>query len=131
MRLLFKIVISGLLGVIAIYLGLIAFLFGAPVVSDYASRTTFESGTWKNAEASPEGIRIRMVDDLLRKHPLVGMPRAEIDQLLGVPRETDYFADYEYVYWLGPERGLIPIDSGWLGIKFSNDVVSEAQLLRD
>jgi hypothetical protein len=35
------------------------------------------------------------------------------------------------VYWLGPERGFISIDSEWLGIKFKDNVVIEVEILRD
>ncbi len=59
------------------------------------------------------------------------MTKTEIDESLGVPPETNYFREYDYVYWLGPERGFMSIDSEWLGIRFENDVVLEARLLRD
>src|SRR5215208_1484626 len=53
---------------------LIAVLFGTPVFEDYTSRTAFDSAIWK-AENRPgaQGVRVRMVDDLLRTHKLVGM----------------------------------------------------------
>lgn len=72
-----------------------------------------------------------MVDDLLRRYKLVGMTRTEIEQLLGKPPSTQYFPSYDYVYWLGPERGFISIDSEWLCVKFKNDKVIEARICRD
>ena len=72
-----------------------------------------------------------MVDDLLKKHELIGMSKNQINELLGIPEPTGYFSDFDYVYWLGSERGLIPMDSEWLGVKFKNDIVIESMILRD
>ena len=55
-----------------------------------------------------------MVDDLLRRHALVGLTRAEVVALLGRHTETTYFRDYALVYYLGPEGGLAGVDSKWL-----------------
>ena len=93
---------------------------------------TVHSSQWKaeNLEGA-RGIRVHMVDDLLHRHTLVGMPRAQVDDLLGVPPRTEYFHESEYVYWLGLERGLFAIDSEWLALKFKDDVVLEAAVVRD
>jgi hypothetical protein len=109
------------------------FLFGYENTSlgEIASRERFESDTWKKVRESDDPARIRMVDDLLTTHRLVGMSRPQIDALLGVPDRTSNFRAYNYVYWLGPERGLISIDSEWLGIRFENGFAVEAKLLRD
>lgn len=72
-----------------------------------------------------------MVDDLLSKHNLVGLSTKEVEVLLGKPPKTGYFKDYDYVYWLGPERSTFSIDSEWLGIKFQNGVVVKVDLLSD
>ena len=76
---------------------LFAVLFGTPVVKDYASRVAFDSAAWKaeNGDAA-QGIRVRMVDDSLATHKLVGMPRAQLEALLGVPPDTPYFREYDY-----------------------------------
>ena len=97
----------------------------------YLFGTRFDSAKWR-AQKGYDPIRIEMVDDLLRRHRLVGKSRAEINDLLGIPPETAYFASYDYVYWLGPERGFISIDSEWLCLKFSDDdVVTDARVTRD
>jgi outer membrane protein assembly factor BamE (lipoprotein component of BamABCDE complex) len=107
-------------------------LLAGPVVADYGSRTAFDSARWKIENlADAKGVRVRMVDDLLHKHRLKGMTREQIDELLGVPPHTNYFHEYDYVYWLGPERGFISIDSEWLVVKFENGVVKDARVLRD
>ena len=72
-----------------------------------------------------------MVDDLLARYELVGMTRAAVDELLGVPPDTAYFTDFDYVYWLGRERGFISIDSEWLCLDFEDGVVVDARLMRD
>src|SRR5574341_40025 len=114
------------------FAALLALLFGTPVVKDYASRTSFEPGSWKaENRRGAEGIRVRMVDDLLRRHRLIGMQRAQLEALLGVPPPTPYFREYDYVYWLGPERGLFSIDSEWLVVKLQNDVVVAAEVVTD
>ena len=121
------------LGFLLSYVGLLAYMFGGPVVKDYANRIPFDASKWQNEELvnSRNPVRIRMVDDLLNKHNLVGMTKENLITLLGVPPKTGYFRNYDFVYWLGPERGFISIDSEWLVVKFDNDKVSEASLVRD
>ena len=96
----------------------------------WISGQRFDSDTWKSVAGS-DATRLAMVDDLLARYELVGMTREEVDGLLGVPTETGYFANFEYVYLLGPERGFISIDSEWLCIDFEDGVVSDARLMRD
>jgi len=112
--------------------GVLGVLFGTPIVKDYASRTAFDSSRWKaENRRGAEGVRVRMVDDLLRRRRLVGMKRAELESLLGSPPPTPYFRDYDYVYWLGPERGLFSIDSEWLVVRCAGDVVVSAEVVTD
>jgi hypothetical protein len=111
---------------------LLGVLFGTPVVKDYASRTAFDSASWKaENRRGAQGVRVRMVDDLLRTHKLVGMSRGQLEDLLGVPPATEYFREYDYVYWLGPERGLFSIDSEWLVVRCGQGVVVSAQVVTD
>lgn len=62
----------------------------------------------------PLSIRGCMVDDLLATSDFHGRPRADIVRFLGDPPKTGYFREYDLVYWLGPERGFMSIDSEWL-----------------
>ena len=111
---------------------ILAVLFGDPVVRDYSSRVPFDSSQWRaENEQGAEGVRVHMVDDLLKKHQLVGMSRDQVNDLLGVPPVTAYFREYDYVYWLGQERGAFPIDSEWLVLKFKGNVVAEASVVTD
>lgn len=120
----------------------IGYFLLCPAVSDYAHRTPFNlnsavrfnSISWKNenvANNERNSVRLRMVNDLLKKYKFVGMSRNQINELLGIPEPTGYFRNFDYVYWLGPERGFISIDSEWLGIKFRNNVVIDVKTLRD
>ncbi len=109
---------------------LLLMLLGGTLYARHAVKYRFDSAIWKATQGS-DPARLFMVDDLLRRHSLVGMSRAEVDELLGRPPATDYFRDFEYVYWLGPERGFISIDSEWLGLRFEQERVAEARVLSD
>jgi hypothetical protein len=95
----------------------------------------FDSVIWKESLSlqSNSPIRLRMVDDLLFKtNHLAGLSRGQVINLLGEPPKTEYFREFEFVYWLGPERSYFSIDSEWLAVKFSHEgVVDRAQLVRD
>jgi hypothetical protein len=111
---------------------MIGLIFGGPVLSDYVRRTSFDSAKWKaENRRGAEAVRVRMVDDLLRHHTLVGMQRTQLEELLGVPPPTPYFSEYDYVYWLGPERGAFSIDSEWLVVRCDRDVVVVAKVVTD
>ncbi len=128
----FLAIFSSVLGAIVVpYAIFISYIFLAPAAQDYASRIEFNSESWKQGDMDNSGIRLKMVDSLMQKYSLKGMSRAEIKKLLGVPASTSYFTQYDYVYWLGPERGFISIDSEWLVIKFENETVSDIRILRD
>jgi outer membrane protein assembly factor BamE (lipoprotein component of BamABCDE complex) len=118
---------------IACLLALSVFTTVAPSAADACLRDRFSSNRWKNSllVESSDPQRLYMVDDLMSRFQLEGKTQQEITDLIGKPQPTSYFHEYEYVYWLGPERGFISIDSEWLCLKFKNGVVSEARILRD
>jgi hypothetical protein len=61
-----------------------------------------------------------------------GKTRAEVEALLGPDSKSDYFREYDLVYWLGAERGYFGIDSEWLVIKFASDgQVADVRLVTD
>lgn len=74
-----------------------------------------------------------MVDSLLARNLLEGKTCNEARDILGLPPKTDYVSTYDLVYWLGPERGCVGIDSKWLVLKCSSPsgIVTEAKLVRD
>jgi hypothetical protein len=73
-----------------------------------------------------------MVDQLLRRSGLVGLQRDSVFRMLGPGDRTDYFKEYDAVYWLGPERGMMSIDSEWLVLRIGIDGrVLEAKVVTD
>lgn len=116
-----------------IYMIFILYLFAWPSFQEYFNRQEFNSTLWKNEKLTTldHPLRQQMVHDLLKRYYLVGMNRSQINELLGVPAATNYFRDFDYVYWLGYEDGFFDLDSEWLGIKFKNDQVIEVKILRD
>ena len=66
---------------------------------------------------------------------LDGLTRREVLALLGPPASKSFPAGAQHTdihYWLGPERGIIRLDSEWLFIDFDGeDVVERVWLYRD
>jgi hypothetical protein len=74
----------------------------------------------------------RMAEDLLRRGLLLGLSRDSVEGLLGPVNSTEHFRDWDFVYWLGPERSWISIDSEWLIIRLdANGRVAKAELTTD
>lgn len=118
----------GCLGVIA-GLALVVTLSGA-WMTGYLPVRLFNEARWKDPALADQ--RVTMVEALLLTHRLEGRTRAEVLELLGPPTETDYFANWDAVYWLGDERGMIRIDSEWLVLRFGPDGrVSEHLVVTD
>ncbi|AKU11267.1 hypothetical protein AzCIB_1362 [Azoarcus sp. CIB] len=57
-----------------------------------------------------------MADGFLQDATLKGLTTAQVTEMLGDPGNHGYFKDYDLVYWLGPERMSVGIDSEWLAI---------------
>ena len=118
-------------GIHAIAAGLLAAAVLAVIITAamYHHRHTFSTAKWLNY---PEE-RTAIVNDLLEKYELVGMTEADVAALLGEPNnDYGYFnADNRYVYYMGPERGLISIDSEWLLLDFTDGRVSGAYIKTD
>lgn len=58
-----------------------------------------------------------MADDLVENKKLIGLTRQEVLARLDEPPKTEYFKNFNLVYYLGPERGFMGIDSEWLVLK--------------
>ncbi|HHT7164398.1 TPA: hypothetical protein ACTZ3T_000677 [Bacillus cereus] len=85
-------------------------------VNEYTSK--FNQNRWLNHADK----RVHMVDDLLQKYKLKGKSNEEITQLLGAPTETRSGGEGVItLYYLGTERGFIPIDSEQLILQFDRD----------
>ncbi len=72
-----------------------------------------------------------MIDDLMTRYDLQKLSKLEIKSLLGSPDDADYFPEYDFVYRLGPDRGLFHADSEWLCIKFDGQEVKDIQIKTD
>lgn len=92
----------------------------------------FDPVAWQDEVQVRQGVRPEMADRLLARGTLVGKTRAEVVELLGEPTPTGHFADWDLVYWLGPERGIFAIDSEWLVLRLGADGrVADNRLVRD
>ena len=100
---------------------------------EHQNRVSFDSEKWKLPRSTNEWprtallpIRIRMVDHLLAHHEFKGKSREEVEKLLGPKTKTEYFSDWDLVYYLGPGRyGDAVGDSEWLVFRF--DTASRVQ----
>jgi hypothetical protein len=81
----------------------------------------FDPAKWKDDAMAEEGVRIRMIDDLLSKYKLQGMSRAEIVGLLGESDDKTGWGDWNMVYCLGPERSWISLDQEWLLLRLDKE----------
>ena len=123
---------------VSLLIGLaIYFLFGdviSAAIKERLNRIPFDAAGWQAGSRAQSGqpVRIRMVDDLLRRHTFTGLSRTEAVKLLGEPDKTEHFKGWDMVYWLGPERGWLSVDSEWLLLKLdSAQKVSDCRLARD
>lgn len=106
-------------------------IFGDSVL-EWWQRERFDAVAWQSEGGRADAVRIRMVDDLLRRHRFGGMSREQVTAMIGEPDKTNYFSDWDMVYWLGPERGFMGIDSEWLVFRLDGEEkVSEYQIVED
>lgn len=117
---------------LAVVLAVGAILLWIAFEHGYLPRSSFDSEEWKKAEKAEGYPRIAMVDSLIQSGQLDKKAQDEVLTLLGPPTDTNYFSDWDAVYWLGPERGFFRLDSEWLVLRFDAEGrVSEYQLVCD
>ncbi|MED2038998.1 hypothetical protein FC699_13815 [Bacillus wiedmannii] len=116
-----------MLGVMIVGCILLLVCTGQLSMNTYNSK--FNQDRWLHAEEK----RVHMVDDLLQKYKLIGKSNEEITKLLGAPTGTSNGKDGVITsYYLGTERGFIPIDSEQLVLQFDRDGrVVEYKVQRD
>lgn len=119
--------------VVATGLMLVGWLLFGDGIREYLARRPFDSVAWKAVSKTPSDPgKIRMVEDLLRRHQFRGATRSQVIALLGDPEKTGYFKDYDLVYWLGPDRGGFGIDSEWLVFRLdSEERVTDYRIVGD
>jgi hypothetical protein len=113
-------------------LGLLAVVAALMVWRTWLPGRAFDPVSWRDESQVQRGVRLGMADWLIARRTLLGKTRAEVVELLGEPPPTGYFGDWDMVYWLGPERGLISIDSEWLVLRLAqNGRVVDNRIARD
>ena len=106
--------------------------FVRPYIQERIKRVRFDPIAWQTTPLSlTNAVRIRMVDDLLRRYRFHGMIRQQVTSILGQPDQTEYFREWDMVYWLGPERGFMSIDSEWLVFRLGGQSVTDYRIVRD
>ena len=97
----------------------LAFVIGFAVFmpSNESPQIEFQSELWVVEDS---GVRAQMIEDLSKQNDFDKMTKLEVLSLLGEPTETNYFHNYDCVYWLGRERGFLGIDSEWLVFRFDD-----------
>jgi hypothetical protein len=121
-----------------VWCGFLAVLLLPSTIENWVRTTSFDASAWRSAELGSSETRVWMVDDLLER-PLVGMKAADVDELLGPDDSVrgtgwgqGYWNGWDRVWWLGPERGFMSIDSEWLVLRVdAAGTVTEARLVRD
>jgi hypothetical protein len=112
-----------------------AYVMAVPSVEAYRYRLPFDAVAWKTraADAGHQWpTRLRMVDDLLKQRRLDGLLREQVVEHLGPADQTAKWREWDLVYYLGPERSPLGIDSEWLVIRLdAGRKVSTYQLVRD
>lgn len=74
--------------------------------------------------------RLQMIDDLLPQLER-WLSRGEVEALLGPASDTPYFVDQDLVYWLGPDRNRVSVDSSWLVVDFDEAGLKTARVVSD
>lgn len=117
---------------LVVALGALAVVAGLLVWRLWFPGGAFDPVAWRDESQVQQGVRLGMADRLIARRTLIGKTRAEVVELLGEPPPTGYFADWDLVYWLGPERGFISIDSEWLVLRLAEDGrVIDNRIVRD
>lgn len=120
------IIISSLVAIAIAIAVLIFFLKPADQI-----KFNYEKWNDRSLVYSEPYIRSQMVKDVLNNILEDGLTTDMVIKKLGPQSESDYFSDYQLRYWLGPENGLVSIDSSWLVIKIKNERVEKYEVVTD
>jgi hypothetical protein len=110
-----------------------AFVAFGDTISDRLHRRSFDGSAWQEAADGDSHwpARLRMVDDLLRRHDMHGWPRSRVEQLLGPPDETAY-DEWDMAYLLGPIRYGFGLGSEWFVLRLDeNGRVTDYRIMTD
>ena len=121
-------------GAAAHYAFMVCLVLFGPTLEDRWHRQRFDSTGWQTnvAENIMWPARLTMVDDLLARHELRGLTVDSVTRLLGPAGPTKSWDGWDLIYYLGPERGLLRMDSEWLVLRLdSARRVSAYRIVRD
>lgn len=92
----------------------------------------FNNNKWKAAAgARSSTVRLAMLEDLLSTHSLAKKNRNEVINLLGSPEAENYFSEYDIMYRLGNDGGLLE-GPAYMAIRFaSGDTIDKLAILKD
>lgn len=94
----------------------------------YRMRHYFTPQKWIQNEEK----RVEIVDDMLNRYSLIGMGKEEVVELLGIETSSTIEGNQEeLIYYLGPERGFMSIDSEWLILTIKDHKVSAIEITTD
>jgi hypothetical protein len=77
-------------------------------------------------------VRIRMCHDFIARQSWRGKTKQELTEWLGKSDNFPFYDEWNFNYWVGPQRGPIKVDSAWLCFRFDkNGKATEAKLKQD
>lgn len=128
-----------LAGILFAWVAFIGNIIFGPSVEYFFVQENFDAVIWRQEGVAPSDgdwpPRLCMAEDLISSGHLTGLKKAAVFDLIGEPRAGNYRfgePDSSLVYYLGPERGFIRIDSEWLVVSFDDQgVVKKVRLARD
>src|SRR6185436_1707334 len=88
--------ILGLVATLCV-VGAVGWFFFGDTIQEHLRRRPFDGAAWKGEQTLTNAVRIRMVDDLLRRHSFRGMTREQLTAIVGEPDKTEYFKDWDLV----------------------------------
>ncbi|QGZ95298.1 hypothetical protein [Terricaulis silvestris] len=106
----------------AVVAAILALLAYAAIAMPLPFVSAWWNCTFTSQDHSALNVRHRIADGLVITRSLVGDNREAVERLLGAPLKPPYNGlstpSSDMVYYLGPERGFIGIDSEWLIVRF-------------
>ncbi len=94
------------------------------------SQFHFDREAWVEAgQGSDRSARDELADNLVACRVLIGRTASQVRSLLGSPDETSAAEIEEWSYALGPERRLIPMNPGYLSVRYADGRVTIAEIV--
>jgi len=107
--------------------------YGIDEINKSSNTLPFISSKWRDSSLvhSDPPVRIGMIENFVMYYKPYQKNKVEIIKLLGKPDYSEELKEWDLVYWLGEEQGLINSYSHWFVIEFdSSGLVSEFQTFK-